>query len=290
MLTLCKLISPKVHFKYVKRVGMSHAIKIGSRRSKKNRFNIDDIFSEDEMLCGSAKTQMSLSSSQNSTTFVSKGSFLPHPKNENQKIYSRHLANPSVSIVFGVGNAGTGKSLFACHHAIQSFDNGTVDKIVITRPAVCVDEDLGALPGTLEEKMAPWTRPIFDIFYKYYPVKKVKHLIEEQLIEICPLAFMRGRTFDKSFIIADEMQNSTPSQMKMLLTRIGSGSKMVVTGDEEQHDRGFENNGLRDFLYRIESHHGINHDMSDLPIKVVRFCEEDCERNPVIKQIFNIYH
>ena len=107
---------------------------------------------------------------------------------------------------------------------------------MVTRPAVSVDEQHGFLPGTLMEKMAPWTRPIFDVFEEYYSPEQIEYMINDNKVEVAPLAYMRGRTFKNSFIIADEMQNATDSQMKMLLTRIGQGSKIVVTGDLAQHD------------------------------------------------------
>jgi len=120
-----------------------------------------------------------------------------------------------------------------------------VEKIIVTRPAVSADEDLGFLPGTLEEKMAPWTRPIFDVFSGIFLCNEIENMIQEGIIEISPLAYMRGRTFKNAYIIADEMQNATPSQMKMLLTRIGENSKMAVTGDLAQADR-LKDNGLLD--------------------------------------------
>ena len=131
---------------------------------------------------------------------------------------------------------------------IKSFMEREVKKIVITRPAVSVDEQHGFLPGDLKEKMAPWTRPIFDIFEKHFSLSQIEMMLSENLIEIAPLAYMRGRTFEDSWIIADEMQNATKSQMKMLLTRIGVNTKMIVTGDLKQHDRGFSENGLSDFI------------------------------------------
>jgi phosphate starvation-inducible PhoH-like protein len=155
-----------------------------------------------------------------------------------------------------------------------------VERLVLTRPAVSVDEQHGYLPGNLEEKMAPWTRPMFDALHRWYPAKKVRDMVDNQQIEICPLAYMRGRTFDKAWIIGDEMQNSTPSQMKMLLTRIGEGSKMVVLGDPDQHDRGFEENGLTDLMKRIGISDSIGH---------VQFTEDDVIRAEVIKEILRIY-
>jgi len=176
-----------------------------------------------------------------------KNRVLIYPKNLNQETYLLKLQNPQNHIVFAIGPAGTGKTMLACQMAVKLFQEGEVDKIVVTRPAVSVDEQHGFLPGTLQQKMEPWTRPIFDVFEEYYYAKEIENFVKEGVIEISPLAYMRGRTFKKSFIIADEMQNATPSQMKMLLTRLGDGSKMVVTGDLQQADRP-TSNGLLEFL------------------------------------------
>ena len=146
-------------------------------------------------------------------------------------------------ITFGIGPAGTGKTLLAVQMGIKLFQEGKIDKIIVTRPAVSVDEDIGFLPGDLNEKMAPWTRPIFDVLGEYYQTKQIAAMLEEGIIEISPLAYMRGRTFKNAYIIADEMQNATQNQMKMLLTRLGENSKMVVTGDLAQADR-LKDNGL----------------------------------------------
>ena len=144
--------------------------------------------------------------------------------------------------------------------AVKLFKEGKVDKIIVTRPAVSVDEDLGHLPGTLEQKMAPWTRPIFDVLREYFNAREIEGMIEEGIIEIAPLAYMRGRTFKHSFILADEMQNATPNQMKMLLTRLGEGSMMAVTGDLHQADR-IRDNGLINFTQLLR-----NSDTSHLDI------------------------
>ena len=151
----------------------------------------------------------------------------------------------------------------------------------MTRPAVSVDEQHGFLPGTLENKMDPWVRPMVDIMSNYYSQKKIDEMLYDRVIEICPLAYMRGRTFDHAWIMADEMQNSTPNQMRMVLTRIGQGSKMVVTGDVEQHDRGFEQNGLWDLMSRVDPDNEL--------INVVKFGQADIQRNKVIKQILKLY-
>lgn len=191
------------------------------------------------------------------------------------------LDNPRVPVVIGTGPAGTGKTLFACHVGAQKLREGAVKRIVMTRPAVSVDEQHGFLPGTLENKMDPWVRPMVDIMSNYYSQKKIDEMLYDRVIEICPLAYMRGRTFDHAWIMADEMQNSTPNQMRMVLTRIGQGSKMVVTGDVDQHDRGFEQNGLWDLISRVTP--------DDELINVVQFGQGDIQRNKVIRQILKLY-
>jgi len=158
--------------------------------------------------------------------------------------------------------------------------SGRVERLILTRPAVSVDEQHGFLPGNLNKKMEPWTRPMFDALHRFMPVKKVNELIYDQRIEICPLAYMRGRTFDNAWIIGDEMQNCTPSQMKMLLTRIGENSKMVIAGDLAQHDRGFEANGLLDLVCRLPKSRSISH---------IEFSEDDVVRAEVIKEILQMY-
>jgi len=197
-----------------------------------------------------------------------------------QRLYSALLHSP-MPIVVASGPAGTGKTMLACHAAAKSFIDGRVKRIVMTRPAVSVDEQHGFLPGTLEKKMDPWTRPMFDALGSHFGPLHLKAMIKEGKIEVCPLAYMRGRTFDNAYIIGDEMQNSTPSQMKMLLTRIGKDSKMVVTGDCAQHDRGFEKNGLEDLTKRICS--------LSANIEHIRFSQEDVMRSEVIKEILSIY-
>ena len=185
-------------------------------------------------------------------------------------------------MVFAVGPAGTGKTMLACYAAIQGLNDDSFKRIILTRPAVSVEEDIGYLPGTLEEKMDPWTRPIMDIFAEFYSQTQIASMIKEKVIEICPLAYMRGRTFKNSFIIADEMQNSTPNQMKMLLTRIGDDSKMVITGDLMQHDRKYDENGLKDIYERIK-------DRAHKRIECITFEHKDIERSPIVKDILDIY-
>lgn len=203
------------------------------------------------------------------------------PRNIHQEDYLLKLLDESKNIVFALGPAGTGKTLLACQTAVKLFQEGKVDKIVVTRPAVSADEDLGFLPGTLEEKMAPWTRPIFDVIREYFSAKEIEGMITEGVIEISPLAYMRGRTFKNAFILADEMQNTTPNQMKMLLTRIGEGSKMVVTGDLKQADR-LTQNGLLEFVGLMEKRNLSR-------IDVARFNSTDIERHEAVKEVLDIY-
>jgi len=203
------------------------------------------------------------------------------PRTLTQRAYVLCLDNPKVPVVVGAGPAGTGKTLFACHVGAQKLRDGEVQRVILTRPAVSVDEQHGFLPGTLENKMDPWVRPMIDIMSNYYPRKRIDDMLYDRVIEICPMAYMRGRTFDNSWILADEMQNSTPNQMRMVLTRIGQGSKMVVTGDTDQHDRGFEQNGLADLLGRINPDEEL--------INVIKFGTEDIQRNKVIRRILSLY-
>jgi len=166
---------------------------------------------------------------------------------------------------------------------IKELKNNKINKLVVTRPAVSVDEQHGFLPGTLQEKMAPWTRPIFDVFEDYYSPDQIEFMLGDNKIEIAPLAYMRGRTFKDSYIIADEMQNATDNQMKMLLTRIGENSKLVVTGDLNQHERGFESNGLKCIMERLSN---ANSDR----IKMVNFTNTDIERHPVVTEVLDLYN
>lgn len=202
------------------------------------------------------------------------------PKNLSQETYIDALEDPNFNIVFAIGYAGTGKTYLATLFAIQQLKTGQCDKIVITRPNIAVDDkDIGFLPGNIMQKMAPWTKPVLDVFEEYFSIKEITAMIEENVIELVPLAFIRGRTFKNAVVILDEAQNTTRNSMLSALTRIGENSKIVVTGDTKQSDRGI-NNGLTDFLERFES---SNH------IKVCRFGQKDVERHPVIGEILRIY-
>ena len=204
------------------------------------------------------------------------------PKNKSQEIYASLLKNRNKKIVVANGPAGTGKTLFATEYGIRYFMTDSYEKMIFTRPSVSVDEDLGYLPGSLEEKMAPWVRPIYDILYQFLSPKEVTQLIEEKIIEIAPLGFMRGRTFKNAWIVADEMQNSTMSQMKMLLTRMGENSRLVITGDLDQHDKQDEINGLEDFLRRFKGKRSSS-------ISSFEFEKDDIQRETVVKEVLDIY-
>ena len=205
------------------------------------------------------------------------------PRNFNQDDLLGLLEDKNINIVFATGPAGTGKTFISTLAGIKLLKNNKIDKFVITRPAVSVDEQHGFLPGTLQEKMAPWTRPIMDVFEEYYSPDQIDFMLNDNKIEVAPLAYMRGRTFKNSYIIADEMQNATDNQMKMLLTRIGDNSKLIVTGDLAQHERGYESNGLKCFTERLTK-------LGSNRIKVVQFENTDIERHPVVTEVLRLYN
>ena len=205
------------------------------------------------------------------------------PKSRNQENLILNLLNSEQSIVVAVGPAGTGKTYLAMLAAVKAFRTGECKRIILTRPAIGVeDEQHGFLPGNLVAKMEPWTRPLLDVLREYYRPSEIAAMIDEGTIEISPLAYMRGRTFKHAWIIADEMQNATPSQMKMLLSRIGTESRIVVTGDVEQADRARGENGLLDLCSRLE-HYPVN------GMAVCRLTGRDIQRHPIIGSVLALY-
>lgn len=205
------------------------------------------------------------------------------PRTRNQERLVLALQNSQTDIVVTVGPAGTGKTYLAMQAAVKALKEGACDRIVMTRPAVGVeDERHGFLPGNLVAKMEPWTRPLLDVLREYYRPQDIVSLIEDQVVEIAPLAFMRGRTFKNAWIIADEMQNATPAQVKMLMTRIGQNSKIVITGDVEQADRSHGDNGLMDLCQRLTAK----------PVEGIAVCAletKDVQRHRIIGDVLRLY-
>lgn len=205
------------------------------------------------------------------------------PRTRNQEKLVLALQDAEQHIVVTVGPAGTGKTYLAMLAAIKALKEGECDRIIMTRPAVEVEgEKHGFLPGNLVSKMEPWTRPLLDVLREHYRPQDILAMIEDQIVEIAPLAYMRGRTLKNSWIIADEMQNATPAQFKMLMTRIGSNSKIIITGDVEQTDRQHGDNGLLDFCNKLHGKH-IN------GITVCPFESRDIQRHKIIGPVLNLY-
>lgn len=201
------------------------------------------------------------------------------PKTLGQKQYVDTIRKKM--IVFGIGPAGTGKTYLAMAMAIQAFKNGEVNRIILTRPAIEAGEKLGFLPGDLQSKIDPYLRPLYDALYQIMGAESYLHNSEKGLIEVAPLAYMRGRTLDNAYIILDEAQNTTPAQMKMFLTRIGFGSKVIVTGDQTQKDLPVGTVSGLDMAMRVLK-----------KIDDIGFCmltSSDVVRHPLVQKIVQAY-
>ena len=217
-------------------------------------------------------------------------SFSYVPRTMNQQKYVDSLQNNYKSLVVAIGPAGSGKTLFACSQAMKSLKRGEIQKVLITRPLVPVDEEeIGFLPGTLNNKMDPWVRPMMDSFREIFSATEITKMIQVGTLEIVPLAFLRGRTFHETFVIADEMQNASPSQMLMLMTRMGQESKLVITGDMQQSDLSIEKNGLNDFVERYERYLRDIGEYREKDIALVRFNTSDIFRSSLVHHILDIY-
>ena len=200
-------------------------------------------------------------------------------KNFGQRQYVQAVAKSDIT--FGIGPAGTGKTYLAVVMAVAALKRGDVEKIILTRPAVEAGESLGFLPGDLKEKVDPYLRPIYDALYEIYGAEHTQRLMDRGIIEIAPLAYMRGRTLDRAFVILDEAQNTTNAQMKMFLTRLGFGSKMIVNGDISQIDL------PRNTTSGLIQAERILTDVSN--ITFVKFTADDVVRNPVVAKIITAY-
>lgn len=201
------------------------------------------------------------------------------PKTLGQKQYVDQIRKRM--IVFGIGPAGTGKTYLAMAMAIQAFKNGEVNRIILTRPAIEAGEKLGFLPGDLQSKIDPYLRPLYDALYQIMGAESYLHNAEKGLIEVAPLAYMRGRTLDNAYIILDEAQNTTPAQMKMFLTRIGFGSKVIITGDQTQKDLPSGTLSGLDMAIRVLKR-----------VDDISFCyltSSDVVRHPLVQKIVQAY-
>lgn len=205
------------------------------------------------------------------------------PRTRNQERLVFDLMDADQHIVIATGPAGTGKTYLAMLAAVKALHERRCERIVLTRPAIGVEgESHGFLPGSIVDKMEPWTRPLLDVLREHYRKQEILNMIDDGVIEISPLAYMRGRTFKDAWIIADEMQNATPAQVKMLMTRIGVNSRVVVTGDIEQADRDPESNGLIDICARLSS-------SAAKGIAVHEMTNRDIQRHPIIDRILDLY-
>ena len=201
------------------------------------------------------------------------------PKGGTQKAYVDLVRTND--IVFAIGPAGTGKTYLAMAMAVRALLDKQIRRIILTRPAVEAGESLGFLPGTLEEKIDPYLRPLFDALHDMLEADRLERLMSDGVIEVAPLAFLRGRTLNEAFIVLDEAQNTTPAQMKMFLTRMGYGAKLVITGDPTQTDLPpGQHSGLRDALGLVDGIRGIG---------TIRFSDADVVRHPLVAALIRAY-
>ncbi len=244
------------------------------RYGKLNEENIENI-----MLTQTAKVDSTAGKEPNNIIVYGNNGLVVRSRTENQKkMVKESEAN---DVVFAIGPAGTGKTYTAVALAVRALKEKSVKKIILTRPAVEAGENLGFLPGDLKEKIDPYLRPLYDALEDMIPADKLKYYMENRIIEIAPLAFMRGRTLDHAFILLDESQNCTNAQLKMFLTRIGASSKCVITGDPTQIDLPrSQQSGLHTAIKILRSINGIS---------FIRLTEEDVVRHRLVKEIIKAY-
>ncbi len=245
--------------------------------NKNNNQSID--FSNFETEYKMLKKQNSVDTSSKILNSIDTWKKTIYPKSDGQKRYLQAINE--YDVIFGLGPAGTGKSYLAVAKAVQFLKKGNIDKIILSRPAVEAGENLGFLPGDMKDKVDPYLRPIYDALYEMIPFELVEKKIQEGIIEISPVAFMRGRTFKNSFIIIDEAQNTSSIQMKMILTRLGYGSKMIVNGDLTQIDIKYINDS------------GLSTAKNKLAylktIKFVNLNKKDVVRHKIVSEIISAY-
>lgn len=201
------------------------------------------------------------------------------PKTAGQKAYADAIRRHDITLA--IGPAGSGKSYLAVAMAVHALKTQQVNRIVLTRPAVEAGESLGFLPGTFEEKVSPYVRPLYDALYDMMEVDRIQRCLERDILEVAPLAYMRGRTLNEAFVILDEAQNSTPEQMKMFLTRMGFGSKVVVTGDVTQSD--LPNGRLSGLMHAVQVLKGVD------GVAIVELTERDVVRHELVQRIIRAY-
>jgi phosphate starvation-inducible PhoH-like protein len=205
-------------------------------------------------------------------------------RNDKQAELLNLLERPDVHIVVVTGCAGTGKTFVSVSHAMEQFQSGAIHKIILTRPTINVNNaQIGFLPGSALDKLTPYLLPIIDVMHNYTSPAQVQKLLEANTIEVSPLLFMRGRSFNNCLVICDEAQNTTVNEMLMLLTRLGQGSKMIINGDELQTDTRGGVNGLTDLLQKLEKN-------PQEGIAVVRFTEAEVTRHPMVRKILRLYN
>jgi len=252
------------------------------RKQQDPRFTQSQKFSSDQTFYQNESKTIDFYQAQR-TPKLDKRPIHLHAKTENQQQYISALLDENTDIVVVSGPAGTGKTYLAMQAAIKALKAGECDRIILTRPAIGVeDEQHGFLPGDINQKMEPWTRPLLDVLREYYMAKEITRMLEEQIVEITPLAFCRGRNFKHSWIVLDEAQNATPGQLKMIMTRIGVGSKIVITGDTDQADRKTADNGLLDLMHRLSR--------ESIPgLQLCEFETTDIQRHEIISHILKLY-
>jgi phosphate starvation-inducible PhoH-like protein len=214
-----------------------------------------------------------------------------YEKTTNQNLFYNILTEDKYKIIFCSGPAGTGKTLLSCNYAIDYLYK--YNEIILTKPLVSVDnEELGFLPGNLKQKMSVWIEHYVDIFNSLYPKNSVSKLLKDNIIQIKPMGYLRGKTFTNSLIIADEMQNSSPTQLKMLLTRIGEGSKLIVLGDMEQKDI-YKESGLSHFIHKYNEYFEdltVKKNKDECLITTIYMENSDIQRSPIVNQVLDIYN